>query len=219
MISHTVRYDDSIQVIGQAYKVDWRQIVSINGLEYPYIDTTPVDNPYEGNNTVAKVGTKLLIPSDNMTTPEISGEDDLAAYAYGADLDIWSVLESEQGTNNLDDHGKLDSESGDIKLAVGLNNLKQQIITRLGTPKGTLSLHPEYGCDVTLYSGRKTTVELLITQELAVTEAILQDSRIKSVKDVSVTFSGGSTRITAYIQPISPYDAFELSYDYTAVNS
>ena len=54
-LTHTVRNGETIQGIGQFYGVDWTAIAELNGLRYPYIDTSLPENDYVLNDTVAKI--------------------------------------------------------------------------------------------------------------------------------------------------------------------
>ena len=65
-ITHVVQVGDSLQKIASAYNIsDWKDLVYINNLEYPYICDTLNANATVGNG-VLKVGDKMLIPSSVM---------------------------------------------------------------------------------------------------------------------------------------------------------
>lgn len=213
-ITHIIAEGDTIQSIGVLYNVDWTEIATINGLEYPYVNSQ-ID-AQKDNSDVAVIGETLVIPSQGVVIPHRTGNsvDELESYTFGGDL----CLFSQKTTLNLEDQEKelCDNSEGDLLLVEGLNNLHQQLLIRLGTPKGTLVLHPEFGSNLTSYIGRKVTSELLTEISLEVQECILSDFRVKEISNLDVEFKDGGIHIEATIIPISPYSSFKLTYTYTS---
>lgn len=212
-IVHTVGAGDTIQSIGLLYGVDWTELVTINGLEYPYIDDDIEINEHKDIDSVAKIGSKLVIPTINLNFPNKTNNssEEIEKYAFGCDLDLFSY----SGTNviNLETEGQLtDNEKGDIKLSEGIDNLRQQLITRLGTPKGALLLHPEFGSRILEYIGKRTTVELLIKIKLEVQECLLEDFRVQGVSDIEVIFKDHGVYVECVVHPIEPYSVFKLNH-------
>ena len=221
---------DTIQSIGMMYGVDWTKLVVVNGLEYPYIDSTINSTAYEDNDTVAKIGSRLVIPTKGIHIPKKSNNssEELERYTFGSDLDLFSTLIDNHNVANVESLGVLtaNEETGDINLCNGIANLRQQLIIRLGTPKGSLLMHPEWGCDLLKYIGGKLTMERLIKIKLEVQESILGDFRVLGVSDIRAVFkyAGGnqgangvtntSTKgvfIDFIVHPIEPYSVFRLS--------
>ena len=203
-VTHIVRDGDTIQSIGTLYNVDWTEIATMNGLNYPYVVAELFDDIYRYRNDIAHIGTKLTIPN-NQTIPvkskDVTDSDEI--YAYGCDLEIYSYDASPLGNVNLENEGHItDNGNGDLKITKGIRNLSQQIITRLGTEKGSLMLHPEYGSDLLKYIGKTITQELLIDIKLEVIETIMSDFRVKGVGQVDVYFTNTSVRVEAEIFPI-----------------
>lgn len=217
-VIHTVGPGDTVQSLGQLYNVEWTQIVSVNGLEYPFIDDDMYINENLNNDFVAKVGSKLIIPTNDIDIPikHNNTSDEVENYAFGADLDIYSFNESP--VLSLEEVGELsDDNHGDILVCSGLKNLRQQLITRLGTPKGALLLHPEFGSNITDYIGKRMTTELLTKIKLEVQECLLSDFRVSGVSNITVIGKDSSIYIECFIQPIEPYDSnIRISHTFTS---
>lgn len=217
-ILHTVGAGDTIQAIGDLYGVDWTELVTINGLEYPYIDDDMYINESVDLDGVAKIGSKLVIPTPGLNIPiksNLSGSE-VEKYAFGCDLDLYSLETTEHNVVNLEAEGQLtDNNSGDIKLSEGIQNLRQQLITRLGTPVGALLLHPEFGSHLLEYIGKRTTTETLIEVSLEVQECLMGDFRVNGVSDVTVLFKDRKIYVECVVHPIPPYSAFRISQTFS----
>lgn len=216
---HTVGAGDTIQSIGLLYGVDWTELVVINGLEYPYIDDDLYINENESLDGVAKIGSKLVIPTAGLNIPNKTNNtaDEVEKYAFGCDLDLFSLEETENHVVNLEVEGQLtDDNKGDIKLAEGIANLRQQLVIRLGTPKGALLLHPEFGSNITNYIGSKITVELLTKVKLEVQECLLGDFRVMGVSNVTAVGKNRGIYVECFVHPIEPYSTpFRISQTFT----
>lgn len=217
-IVHTVGAGDTIQSIGMLYGVDWTELVSINGLEYPYIDDDIEINEHQNIDSVAKIGSQLVIPTPGINIPVKTNNStqEIEKYAFGCDLDLFSEEQSQNHVVNLEVQGQLtEDQHGDIKLAEGVENLRQQLIIRIGTPKGALLLHPEFGTNILDYIGRKTTVELLIKIKLEIQECLLGDFRVLSVENIQAVFKDHGVFVDCVIHPVEPYSVFRLSHLFT----
>lgn len=216
---HTVGAGDTIQYIGSLYGVDWTEIVTVNGLVYPYIDTDIDYNENQFNDSVAKLGSKLVIPTLGISFPKKSNNSskEIEKYAFGCDLDLFSAELGEHfNVANLEITGQLtDDSQGDIKLSEGIENLKQQLIIRLGTEKGALLLHPEFGSRILNWIGSRVTPELLIKTKLEVKECLLGDFRVQSVENIQVAYQNKAVHVDCNVVPISPYASFTLSHTYS----
>lgn len=215
-LTHTVKMGDTIQSIGALYEVEWTKIVELNGLEYPYIDSetlnqSPVDTE---NKNIAVLDSTIVIPSEGIIIPKktLNSVDELENYTFGGDL----LVVSQDTVVDLETPRELqDNSQGDLAVVEGLSNLHQQLLIRLGTPKGTLLLHPEFGCNLTEFIGRKTTAELLTEISLEVQECLLSDFRVQEVNDLNVEYRDKGIYVEATIVPISPYSNFKISQLYT----
>ena len=210
---HTVGPGDTIQAIGDTYGVNWVDIVTVNGLAYPYIDTEPESGDHHVAEGAAVIGRTLLIPTGSLMFPVRSRGDvlDVEKYALGSDLDIYGYVESDAKVIPVGEDGEVDDDlHGDLYLAEGMRNLRQQLVTRLGTPKGTLLLHPEYGSDLLSFIGKKMTREHLIAVKLCVQECILTDARVKAISGLSVWTERTSLFIDLIVHAIDPFGEFRL---------
>lgn len=219
-VTYTVGYGDTIQSIGSKYDVNWVDIVELNGLRYPYINTDIQENDDQFNDTVAKLGTTLLIPTEGLIVPNKYNAltYEIEEYAYGNDLDLFNNLLTPNGTSNLEDPGMLSAVNGDLHVARGLENLRQQLILRLGTPKGTLLLHPEFGSNLTRYVGRRVSRELLVDIRLEVQECLLGDSRVEGLGEINVEFANKAIHIDLDVYPVEPANSpFRIDYRYSWV--
>lgn len=213
---HKVGIGDTIQSIGLTYGVDWTKIVELNGLEYPYVDDTIEANEYEKLDSVAKVGSSLVIPTTGIGIPEKANlsSKELEKYSFGSDLDIF--LYRDQKVVNLEDTGRLSSsDASDVQLSEGLRNLHQQLTVKLGTQKGALLPHPEFGSDLVRYIGQKVTPELLTKIKLEVKECLLEDFRVESVGDITVMYKNHAVYVECVIYPIKPFSAFTYSHSFS----
>lgn len=216
-IMHTVGMGDTIQSIGDLYNVDWTELVVVNGLEYPYIDDDLIINENIDLDGVAKIGSKLLIPTAGISVPikTNNSAEEIEKYAFGCDLDLYSLEETENHVINLESEGQLtDNTNGDIKLVEGLVNLRQQLITRMGTPKGTLLLHPSFGSNIDKYIGKRTSTEVLIDISLEIQECLLGDFRVNGVSDITCIFQDRKIYVECVIHPIEPYSSFRISHTF-----
>jgi len=212
--THTIKVGDSLQRLGSMYGLDdWREIVYLNKLEYPFIDDIIGSTEYSGNSNVAKVGDSILIPGSYSTAPSSLQIDNIASLetlAYGSDIDIYSYDSMNEFSMNLEEKGEISSDSGDIKLAEGIKNLRQQLLIRISTPLGSLILHPEFGSKLLNMVGVKGTQTNVTKFQLEVQECFLSDFRVLAVDDVIVNLKQGACNISCSITPISPYNAFKF---------
>lgn len=229
-LTHTVTMGETIQIIGQRYGVDWTKLATINGLEYPYVDATLNSKKFENTDEVAKIGSRLVIPTRGLHIPNKTNNSasELEKYTFGSDLDLFSDATNNNGVTNIESLGVLNANTttGDILICDGIANLRQQLIIRLGTPKGSLFMHPEWGCDLLKHIGGAMTMERLIKIKLAVQESVLGDFRVLGISDMRAVFKnssglqgtngllsgkGKAVFIDFIVHPIEPYSVFRLA--------
>lgn len=229
-LTHTVTLGETIQIIGRKYNVDWTKIATINGLEYPYVDASLNSTEFEDTDEVAKIGSRLVIPTRGLHIPNKTNNstDELERYTFGSDLDLFLAATDNNGVTNIESLGELgaNTETGDVLLCEGIVNLRQQLIIRLGTPKGSLYMHPEWGCNLLRYLGGAMTLERLIKIKLEVQECVLGDFRVLGISDLRATFKnavrlqgtngvpfskGKAIFLDFIVHPIEPYSVFRLA--------
>lgn len=221
-ITHSIQVGDSIQRLAIMYQIDdWRSIVYLNNLEYPYIDSEIGSTTYQDNPNVLKVGNSVLIPSTYFS-PILAQSDmsDLEKRAYGCDLDIYYFDDSSELGVRLEERGELSSQNGDLKIAEGIRNLRQRLIIRLSLNKGSLILHPEFGSELSKLIGLKSTIQTLIKMKLEVQRCILSDPLIKGVSNIVVTkLDEGNIMVECSIIPVPPYSPFKFSESLPVVST
>lgn len=215
-LTHIVRIGDSIQRLAIQYGIsDWREIVFLNGLEYPYIDSAFVKSEeYQGNTKVAKVGDSILVPAAYESPAIVSSDiSALEKFTYGSDLDIYAYDETNKLAVRLEEKGELSADkTGDLAIAAGVANLRQRLIIRLGVPKGSFILHPEFGSELHKLIGLKDTQQNRTKIQLEVQRCILSDPLVKGLNALT-TYKVGSGRlgVDAGVVPVPPYKPFRFT--------
>jgi phage baseplate assembly protein W len=159
----TVQPGDTIQSVSYrelGTSTRWQELVSANGLVYPYLDFSgpngAKDSIYDGMSVLGK--------GDTIKLPSTAG-DVIPTDPIGTDM----------------------SEAGDVGVLVGgIENLRGALLRRLRTPKGYLPHHPTYGSNVPNYLGKPLTPSLVLSLRAEVRRALLEDPRIISVDRVGV---------------------------------
>lgn len=207
--THAITLGDSLQKLARMYGVEnWQDIAEINGLTSPYIDSTfPCYKEYEGK--VLKIGDILLIPSrtayDN--NHKRIEQKEIETLAYGNDLDLYT-----HHIANSDFKGHLSEGANDVLLAEGLDNLAQQLETRLTVKKGALLMHPKYGSELYKFIGAHDSIENRNKIMFEVESCVRTDFRVKDISNIRIDFKDNCTIVTALITPISPAKPFNFSY-------
>lgn len=201
---------ETIQSIGRKYNLPWQSIAEANELEYPWVDAEDINSDYKDNARVAKVGTTILIPTADTIAYTYNEEiTNINEQVLGADLDIFSELWED--VHNMEDGGLLtDDLNGDLLIATGINNLRQQLLLKLQTEKGSLALHPDFGTNLVRYIGSRITQELLTKIALEIRKAIISDPRVKSMSDITMYHEGSTIQASFVVYPIEPYTPFSL---------
>lgn len=207
--THTITIGDSLQKLARMYDVaNWEDIAEINKLSSPYIDSTfPCYTEYDGK--VLKVGDTILIPSQKVYNNNYKKieQREIETLAYGSDLSLYNTH-----TPNSTFKGYLDEGTNDVLLVDGLDNLAQQLETRLTVKKGALLLHPKFGSELYKYVGAKATQENMNKIIFETESCLRSDFRVLDVEDIKVEFKDGYTAVTAFITPIRPARPFSFTY-------
>lgn len=212
-VSHEIKAGDTIHKIAYAYGVSWMELAQLNGLSYPYIDSNAFSR-YLGVETVATRGEKILIPTVSSQPSVIrrGNNKDIENLAFGRDLAV--AVSTDEETSLEAVFELLSDESYDLKTSDGLANLSQSLRIRLGTPKGSLPLHPEFGSNILRFIGKKMNADTLTKIRLDIQETILADDRVYGVGSVTANFDSGVLRVLAEVKPIDPYEKFTLNAEY-----
>lgn len=185
---HIISQGDTLQSIAQRYYGDvneWHTIKDYNNLKYPYIVKKGEEHIANPENVVM-VGSTITIPieqslidvnTDNFTRRDINNVLDLV---LGRDLSMIDTPYDYEERGLQDEIFSLNSKNGDVSTVRGVQNLKQAVMARLLTPKGSLLLHPNYGSELHKIIGKNTLgVARMIEDEI--TKTILVDQRIANV--------------------------------------
>lgn len=159
----------------------WGEIVEVNGLKAPYV----TDDASSTLPNVLKPGDKYLIP-----TPAQNGFSQVPAAKDIKTTVGLSELEKSLGTD-FKLTGAFDlslSNSGDIEVVSGAQNMAQATMVKLAYQKGEVMRYPEMGAG--LIPGVKFPPIENIKDGL--TNTLLQDARIQAVEDLSIIRDGGA---------------------------
>jgi len=97
------------------------------------------------------------------------------------------------------DHGLAVTPGGDIASVGGLLNFEQALNSMMDTDPGDLPLHPGYGFNKNI--GRRGTVESLFLLRVSAEQTLRSDTRVSSIKSLSITQELDASRLSAYIIP------------------
>lgn len=209
LITHRIELGDSLQRIAKKYGIDdWREIVEINQLDSPYIDSAHDEDVNYEDKKVAKLGEHILIPtSEAYSVANSSDKEEIEALAYGMDLDLYHYK-----TVDHDVKGHLEANQSDVDIVKGLDNLGQQLLSRLSVEKGSLFMHPEFGSRLSRFYGRNYTQENVNKIIFEVESCIRSDFRVKDIKDIDADVIDGQVIIRAKVIPIEPGKPFDFKY-------
>lgn len=213
--SYYIQPGDTIQSVAQQLLGNadqWTEIVSYNNLKFPYISSAPSDG-------ALSVGDELLIPNDSYEIlPENLSKNEkesITATVLGVDLDLTKDTDDVYKRGSTDELFEISSNKGILDTVSGYDNLKQALIMRLNTPKGSLLLHPEYGSDIYTYLGKKNTVDNVNKLKVSIEQTLRSDSRVSSAKVKTYSVSQESVTFTVTFIPMSFEDqvSFILGLD------
>lgn len=202
-LTHTIQSQDTIQLIATRYSCDWKDIVKLNDLKYPFIS----DNTFSEEDSVAHIGSTILIPIMETEVKNVSSVS-IENRVYGSDIRFT------QHSTHISEPYPVHSELKDISIVKGVQNLYQACCSRFTVDRGSLVLHPEYGTEIRRYiRNGKGTHKTLTKIKLDARRTLLQDKRIEKITDLDVSFQGGVCRITANIHPVKPLGTFKFSFE------
>lgn len=82
------------------------------------------------------------------------------------------------------------NNTGDISEVTGLDNVRQAILNRILTIKGSLAHRPDYGLGIKRFKGMLTTITNKRDMALEMRAQLEQDSRVISFDGLSITDQG-----------------------------
>lgn len=177
-------HGDDLQAIAHREMGDanrWTELVWINGLTYPYI-----------TNDERRVGPGVLLSGSLIKVPAPVG-------LWTDDAERGQVFERDAALVNK----KLTAdEGGDIAIVTGADNLRQQLMHRVVTPRGQARRHPEYGCMLWRIMGTVNGPTAGMLGAEYVKAALLADYRISEILSASAEITGDAVRINARARAI-----------------
>lgn len=209
LITHRIELGDSLQRIAKKYGIDdWREIVEINQLDSPYIDSVHQEEiDYEDKNVI-RLGEYLLIPSNEAYSISNSKDkEEIESVAYGMDLDLYH-----HKTVDHEIKGHVEANQSDVDIVKGLDNLGQQLLSRLSVEKGSLFMHPEFGSRLSRFYGKRYTQENINKIIFEVESCLRSDFRVKDIKDLVADVIDGQVIVKAKVIPIEPGKPFDFKY-------
>lgn len=183
-----IQQGDTLQAIAARELGDaslWVDLITINGLNYPYLtgDATAVLEADPG--TLKLYGESLIVPAGAAVT---SSTDD-PSRVFGVDV----LLQA----------GRLVAgPTGDLALVAGRANLEQAIDNRIETPLGDLVWHQQYGCGIHKLKGRGGDVGAVTLSAKYVEAALVDDPRITQAEATAV-LAGDAIDVTGKAQPVT----------------
>ena len=214
---HVIQYGDTMQSIAQYYYNDvgaWIDLIEHNNLKYPYI----VDDELVKNKDPQRLVTiwdTIIIPTEetlsDVVLQDISSKDRdaLLELSFGRDLNITrdESYFNEYGTS--DEILGFSGTTGDLDTVTGIANIKQQLQTRLLTPRGSLMLHPNYGSDLHELFG-KNIPEQAVLIDMEVCRTLLSDGRVQSANNVDWKIEGNEYSGTYSVELKSVEESIRL---------
>jgi hypothetical protein len=79
------------------------------------------------------------------------------------------------------------TDSGDLEIVSGLDNVKEALFRRLATEPGTLVHRPDYGVGIKQFQNAPATLATKRSLALRITEQFSQDSRVEKVLGILIT--------------------------------
>lgn len=214
---HVIQYGDTMQSIAQYYYNDvgaWIDLIEHNNLKYPYIvDDELVKN--KDPQRLVTIGDTIIIPTEetlsDVVLQDISSKDidALLELSFGRDLNITrdESYFNEYGTS--DEILGFSGTTGDLDTVTGIANIKQQLQTRLLTPRGSLMLHPNYGSDLHELFG-KNIPEQAVLIDMEVCRTLLSDGRVQSANNIDWKIEGNEYSGTYSVELKSVEESIRL---------
>ncbi|ALA46770.1 baseplate assembly protein [Bacillus phage Nigalana] len=233
-IEKIIASGDTLQSIAQHKLGDaqrWRELAEFNKLRYPYIVNT-VAEKMKNPEHLLTVGDTLTfaVNDDNRATVLTSmrysdkfNTANIYDITLGMDIDVLPALD-DNGAAGFDgeilgfngngwdvSHPASTSYKKDLKICRGIENLKQSLLIRLLTPKGSYLNHPNYGSVLADIMGSKKTEEVALRAVNEIERCIRTDGRVKHVERGANSFDSNTLTVEMSIYTITTEEAFTFA--------
>ncbi len=175
---------------GSAFNVPSKTIDTIFDSSLASIFTVTNLSPLSGGfrKNVLTYGEILFIPFPESTTTLIPTPEDL----YGKDIFVFDNLSPNHNDFALTPHG-------DLATVEGIDNLKQALIRRILTEKGSLPKHPEYGSQLRTAIGNAIATQVPQFISLEVIRTLKNDPRVLEVRNVRTEIRGDAAMVSCQV--------------------
>lgn len=177
-VFHSLSPGDSLQAISARVLGDasrWIELVTANGLDYPYVDFSGVN----GRPGTAYAGLRVLGATDTLKLP------------LPASPGVIGIADDPIGTDTPD----VPAHAGDLH--GGIENMVASLLRRLQTPRGRIPWHQPYGSGLPRMVGASTDIALVMSARADLVDSLHADPRVLSVNNPVVTFGDGLIDISA----------------------
>lgn len=217
---YVIKANEDLRTIAQKLYNDidqWQTLATLNHLKYPYIVATPEEQMQDPDHLLTW-GQVLLLPSSddidiaNTTLLEDSNTAHYKNYYYDTSLGMDLKLNISTDSLLTERLGILqnDEDGYTFERVTGIENLKQSLVLRILTRKGTLLMHPNYGSKLVDLLGQPMNKELLSEVGVELRRTITTDSRVADCTITKSQLTYDEIFINANITPIDYDTAFDL---------
>lgn len=223
---YILKQGDTLQSIAQTLYSDideWRMLVNLNHLHYPYIVTTAQQKMNDPEHLLT-YGDELLLPNDAQTFNEANQnkiiESNTPHYQpayYDTVLGTDIKLNISTDVPLSEQLGVIEANNSDLETVTGIQNLKQSLINRILTRRGTLLFHPNYGSQLPNMLGKPMNHALLEDACTELSRTITTDTRVAKCKVSKSLLSYNDIFMNAIVTPIKYAQAFNI-YLYRSKN-
>lgn len=211
--NYTIKQGDTLQLIAQNHMSSmsqWTELAQYNRLKHPYIVEDPNEKLH--NDNVVTPGDNIVIPVEvtvdalKSVPLTIDARKTIEELTLGRDFSFIQDLSYAKDRGTQDEILQMSLKpDGRLAYVKGADNLKQALLQRLWTKRGTLPLHPEYGSDLYKFIGQKLNFALLAQIKLEAESTLRIDPRVEDIKNVSIKHNveDNSVTLSMTIQPTS----------------
>jgi hypothetical protein len=188
----TIDGNDTIQTIAARELGDpdrFKEIVILNNLKPPYISDTP--------------GPNVLSPGSAIKIPQSDALGQSTGTLENIIYQITKYLNQAERNLGVDlrltvDNDLAVSNTGDLDMLAGVDNMAQAILLKLGLDTGSLQRHPEIGAGLKI--GIKTVASNLNEIRDKINTSLSNDGRVESIPYLQLRQEGGTTYIDMVVR-------------------